>query len=113
MSDIVYVNEAEGIKRVMNNTKLYIKLLNMFKADTNLNTLYAYASVQDWEKAREAAHSLKGIAANLSLTELYNQSINIEAQLKAKSLDSDSLENLKFCFDETLAAVDRILMQNG
>jgi HPt (histidine-containing phosphotransfer) domain-containing protein len=109
MADIVYVNDAEGVKRVMNNSKLYAKLLNKFKTDTNLDEIIAFSDAQDWEKAQAAAHTIKGIAANLSLTELFNQSLDVETQIKGKSLKPESLENLKLCFTETLAAVDKVI----
>jgi HPt (histidine-containing phosphotransfer) domain-containing protein len=111
MADIVYINDAEGVKRVMNNSKLYAKLLNKFKADTNLDELIAFSDAQDWEKAQAAAHTIKGIAANLSLTELFHQSLDVETQIKGKSLNPESLENLKLCFAETLAAIDKVIVQ--
>ena len=111
MADVVYINDEEGKKRVMNNGKLYAKLLTKFKTDTNLNDLVAFAGAQDWEKAQGAAHTIKGIAANLSLTELFNQSLDVETQIKGKSLKPESLENLKTCFTETIAAVEKVIAQ--
>ena len=111
MADVIYINEEEGKKRVMNNGKLYARLLTKFKNDTNLNELLAFAEAQDWEKAQGAAHTIKGIAANLSLTELFNQSLNVESQIKEKSLNSESLENLKLCFSETLLAIEKVITQ--
>jgi len=111
MSDVVYVNEEEGKKRVMNNGKLYAKLLTKFKTDTNLVDLITSAGAQDWEKAQAAAHTIKGIAANLSLTELFNQSLDVETQFKGKSLKPESLESLKTCFTETVAAVDNVIVK--
>ena len=113
MSDIIYINEEEGKKRVMNNAKLYIKLLGKFKDGTNLDDLLAYASAQDWENAQGAAHTIKGVAANLSLTELFNQSLDVETQLKGKSLNPESLEKLKSCFNETLAEVEKVIVRNA
>ena len=113
MADVVYVNEEDGKKRVMNNGKLYAKLLTKFKTDTSLNELIASADAQDWEKAQVAAHTIKGIAANLSLTELFNQSLDVETQFKGKSLNPESLENLKTCFTETLAAIEKVISQNA
>ena len=109
MADVVYINEEDGKKRVMNNSKLYAKLLTKFKADTNLTDLVTFAGVQDWEKAQAAAHTIKGIAANLSLTELFNQSLDLETQIKGKSLNPESLENLKTCYAETLIAVEKVI----
>ena len=113
MAEIVYINEEEGKKRVMNNVKLYVKLLTKFKDGTNLDDLLAFASAQDWENAQGAAHTIKGIAANLSLTELFNQSLDVETQIKGKSLDPQSLDNLKSCFAETMTAVSKVIEQNA
>ena len=111
MADIVYINADEGKKRVMNNGKLYAKLLTKFKTDTSLDDLYAFAEAENWEKAQIAAHTLKGIAANLSLTELFNQSLDVETQIKGKSLKTESLENLKTCFAETIVQVEKVITQ--
>ena len=113
MADFVYINEEEGKKRVMNNVNLYVKLLNKFKDGTNLDSLINYVESQDWENAQSAAHVIKGVAANLSLTELFNQSLDIEAQLKNKSLKGESLESFKTCFAETIIAVDKVIAQNA
>ena len=109
MTGVVYINEEEGKKRVMNNGKLYVKLLTKFKDDTNLNDLVTSLEAQDWEKAHAAAHTIKGVAANLSLTELYNQSFDLENQVKGKSLKPESLENIKLCFNETLTEVEKVI----
>ena len=112
MSDVVYINAEDGKKRVMNNGKLYAKLLNKFKTDTNLEALCSFAETQEWEKAQAAAHTIKGIAANLSLVELFNQSLDVETQIKGKSLKPESLDNLKACFAETLVHVEKVIAQN-
>ena len=113
MSEVVFVNEEEGKKRVMNNGKLYAKLLTKFKTDTNLNDFVDFVEAQNWEKAQVVIHTVKGIAANLSLTELFNQSIDVEAQIKGKSLKQESVENLKACFDETLIHVEEVIAKNA
>ena len=113
MSDVVFINEEEGKKRVMNNGKLYAKLLTKFKTDTNLNDLVDFVETQNWEKAQVIIHTIKGIAANLSLTELFNQSIDVEAQIKGKSLKQESLESLKACFTETLVEVEKVIARNA
>ena len=113
MAEILYIDEEDGKKRVMNNTKLYTKLLTKFRTDTKLDNLENYAEAENWEKAQAEAHTLKGIAANLSLTELFKQSLEIETQLKAKCLKPESMENLKQCFAQTIIAADRIIAQNA
>jgi len=113
MTDVVFINEEEGKKRVLNNSKLYANLLNKFKTNTNLNNLLDFADAQDWENAKAAIHTIKGVAANLSLTELFNQSLDVETQLKGRSLKQGSLENLKTCFAETLIKVDEVIARNA
>jgi HPt (histidine-containing phosphotransfer) domain-containing protein len=109
---VVYINAEEGKKRVMNNAKLYVKLLTKFRADTNLDELCAAVEAQDWEKAQGAAHTIKGVAANLSFTELFKQSLEVETQIKGKSLNRESFESLKTCFSVTLTEIDKVIAQN-
>ncbi|MDR2786385.1 MAG: Hpt domain-containing protein [Treponema sp.] len=107
--DRVYVDEADGIKRVMNNTKLYVRLLTKFKNENNLNDLNSFLGAGDLEKAQAAAHTIKGIAANLSLTALFQQSLEIETQIKNKAVDQGTVDSLNGIFAETLAEVDKVL----
>ena len=109
MAELVYINEEEGKNRVMNNGKLYARLLAKFRDDTNFDELGAFIQAQDWEKAQSAAHTIKGVAGNLSLTELYNQSLDVETQIKGKSLNPDSLDKLKLCLAETLKAAEEVI----
>jgi len=109
MADLVYINEAEGKKRLMNNDKLYAKLLSKFRTETNLEDLFTYADAQDWEKTQIEIHTIKGVAANLSLIELFNQALVLETQVKEKSLNPGTLENLKTCFDETVSQADKVI----
>ena len=110
---VEYVNEEEGKKRVMNNGKLYAKLLAKFKVDTNLSTFVDLVEAQNWEKAQIAIHTIKGIAANLSLTELFNRSIDVEAQVKGRALKPGALEGLKTCHAETLIEVEKVIAKNA
>jgi len=113
MADVIYINEEEGLKRVMNNGKLYARLLTKFKNDTNINDLIAFSGAEDWEKAQGAAHTIKGIAANLSLTQLFNLSLDVETQLKGKSVKSESLDSIKTCFAETLLEVEKVIAKHA
>jgi HPt (histidine-containing phosphotransfer) domain-containing protein len=111
--EVIYVNMAEGVKRVMNNTKLYIKLLTKFKNDTKLDDLEAALGTGDMEKAQAAAHTIKGLAANLSLSELWKQSLELETQIKAKAVNPAQMEIVKNAFAQTLQEVDKVITQNG
>jgi len=110
---LVYVDLDEGVKRVMNNLKLYVKLLTKFKADANMADLSASLDAGDLEKAQGQAHTIKGIAANLSLTELFKQVLELENQIKARAVDPNQTELVKTIFAATILEVDRIIAKNG
>ena len=110
--DVVYINVEEGTKRVMNNTKLYARLLTKFKSDTSMSELDASLTAGDMEKAQIAAHTLKGLAANLSLIELFKQSLELETQIKARAVNPDQITTLKDTFARTLTEIDKVIAQN-
>lgn len=109
--NVVYINIEEGSKRVMNNTKLYSKLITKFKDDNNMAEIEAAVNAGDLEKAQTAVHTLKGLAANLSFTELYKQSLALETQIKEKNVNPDQLTILKVVFTETLSEIDKVISQ--
>ena len=109
MADVVYVNVEEALKRVMNNSKLLAKLLKKFKDDRNIIDLEASLAAGDLPKAQINAHTLKGLAANLSLTELYKQVLELETQIKAGSVVPGQLDTVKSVYSETLVEVDKVI----
>jgi len=110
---IVYIDMADGVKRVMNNTKLYVKLLTKFKDDTKTDDIEAALAAGDMEKARNAVHTLKGVAANLSLVELFKQSLELETQIKAGAVNPAQMETLKTVFTATMQEVSKVIAENG
>ena len=109
----VYVNFEEGVKRVMNNAAFYLKMLGKFLADPSLNELEAALAEGDLEKAYSSVHTLKGLAGNLSLIELANQSLELENQIKAKDINPGQLDILKAAHAQTLTEVQKVLDQHG
>jgi len=111
LEDVVYVDEAEGLNRISQDTKLYVRLLDKFKAFFNSKLDELIANLEEGKngEAQAIAHALKGSAANLSLTELYRQSSNVESQIKNNSVSPESLQNIKVCFDNTLNAIDAVI----
>jgi HPt (histidine-containing phosphotransfer) domain-containing protein len=107
--DKVYVDEADGIKRVMNNAKLYVKLLTKFRNENNLDELNSFLESGDLEKAQASAHTIKGIAANLSLAALFQQTLEVETHIKNKVVDRGVVDSLNTIFAETLLEIDKVL----
>ncbi|MDR0669911.1 MAG: Hpt domain-containing protein [Treponema sp.] len=105
----IYINTEEGLKRLMNNGKLYARLLGKFRADTTFADLAANLSAGDLEKARISAHTLKGMAASLSLTELFEQVRDLEGRIKERAVEEDALDKVKNAYDETIARLDEVI----
>ncbi len=66
------VNVKEGLGRCLNNEGFYLRMVNKALDDEeNFRRLSAAVAAGDKAAAFEAAHALKGVAGNLSLTPLY------------------------------------------
>ena len=63
-------NTEEGLGRCMNNEAFYLRLVGMALQDGNYEALRTSLEAGDLKAAFEAAHSLKGVLANLALTPL-------------------------------------------
>ena len=65
-------NTEEGLQRCMNNEAFYLKLVNRFMESNDFPKLKESINNNDLEEGFKAAHALKGVLGNLSLTPLYN-----------------------------------------
>ena len=64
-------NVDEGLGRCMNNEALYTRFVGKCMEDSNFGKLKEALDQEDWTGAFEAAHALKGVLGNLSLTPIY------------------------------------------
>ena len=64
-------NTEEGLARCMNNADFYLRMVRMAMADQNFATFQEALEEKNLDRAFEAAHALKGILGNLSLTPIY------------------------------------------
>ncbi|MDR2110791.1 MAG: Hpt domain-containing protein [Spirochaetaceae bacterium] len=110
---VVYIDTEDGLKRLVGNTKLYVKLLNKFKVEADLEGILSALRGGDYEDAQVKAHTLKGIAANLSLKELFLQTQKLEAQIKNKSVDPEMPGTIRACYGETVQYVDKVTARYG
>ena len=61
-------NVEEGLGRMMNNEGFYLRMVGMGIDDKNYQRLENAIAENDLNAAFEAAHALKGVLGNLSLT---------------------------------------------
>jgi len=86
-------------------------LCGMFLEDKSYETLSAALSGKDYPAAFESAHTLKGVAANLGFTRLYDVSSALTESLRGGTPkgDVDGLyEKVKYEYDLTLTAVKEL-----
>ena len=113
MADIVYIDQEDGKKRVMNNAKLYARLLGKFRDETTLEPVFAALEAGNYEEAQVLAHTIKGVTANLSIKDLNEKVVALEAQIKAKSVDPHTIEAVKASFAATLPELERVMAENA
>lgn len=65
------ISAGEGLARFSGNAALYEKYLKRFPGDESFAAMCAAIDAGDAGAAFDAAHTLKGITGNLSMTRLY------------------------------------------
>jgi HPt (histidine-containing phosphotransfer) domain-containing protein len=80
MDNLIDVNDA--LARLGNNKKLYGMLLKKFDGNAMLDDLTSKLANGDTAGAQAQAHTIKGLAANLSLQDLRFKAEAIEQKLK-------------------------------
>ena len=64
------VDVDSGMERFMGNKDLLMRFLRKFPGDNNYRDIVSSLESGDYETAFRAAHTLKGLCGNLSLTKL-------------------------------------------
>jgi HPt (histidine-containing phosphotransfer) domain-containing protein len=108
---LTYIDVNDGLKRMMNNTKFYTKMLGKFRNEATVATVESAMNEGNMEKAKIAVHLLKGLSANLSFPELFKQSSELEKQIKEKPIEPDQIETLKTVYEKTLTEIDKVTEQ--
>lgn len=80
-----------AMERFLDDEDLYEKCLLTFVDDESFAGLKEAIDNKDYEQAFNCAHTLKGVAANLGLTPLYDAIVGIVEPLRAK--DYSDLDN--------------------
>lgn len=108
-----YVNEVEGLGRVLNNKGLYVKMLGSFISKPYLEDLLGAIEKSDFQAATLTAHSIKGVAANLSFPALYEKMQALESELKNGQAQSFDLDGVKEIMEKTLTHINEIIAENS
>ena len=82
-------NYEEVLGRFAGNKMLVEKFARKFLDDPSYQTLVDTMDKADYEEAFRAAHTLKGVVANMGLTPMYNAVCVIVEPLRVKRGDGD------------------------
>ena len=107
--DAPLIDEAEALQRLGGNKTLYGRVLKSFLTDKAQGNLRDAMAEGDMEKARLSSHSIKGMAANLSLKALYGKAADLENALKAGSADMALYQLCEDCIEQTKSAIEAYL----
>lgn len=103
------IDMGEALERMMGNEALLERLLGKFPDDPQYPTLCAALGCGDMERATAAAHTLKGVCGNLSMTELFRLfTAQVEA-LRAGDLSAarSLMEQIALAYARVTAAIRR------
>ena len=105
-----YLNTEKALERIRGNVKLFKTLLTHFLATrSQLEQLQKEIEANDREGASKSVHALKGVAANLSMTTLYDLCPPFEALLKTDDDVSESMAAFSSAYEKTVECVNTIL----
>ncbi len=101
------VNISEGVHRLSGNKKLYANLIEKFYKNNFdvIDSIHASIRNENLEETIRLAHTIKGVAGNLGMNNLYEISRQLEEELK-KNNNSDG--TLKLFEEETESILSEI-----
>lgn len=98
------IDYDDGLNRFVGNKDLYEKFLLSFKDDPSYTQMITAINAQDTDTAFNAAHTLKGLCGNLSMTELYNAVCVLVEELRV-----NDLSNIKNSLPPVTAAYQKLV----
>jgi len=106
------MNINDAMARLNNNKRLYLMLLKKFDGKSMLEDLVTKIKSGDVAAAEASAHTIKGVAANLSLAELRFKSEEIDNRLKGGDINIDTAD-IELCVQKTVEAVNAWVAENS
>ena len=103
-----FVDVQDALKRIGGSMDLYKRLLKQFTGGDHISPLEEALSVGAMDEASRLIHTLKGVAANLSLKKLSSSASELEHKIKDGISHSDTLAELKNIYYTTSQEIAKI-----
>lgn len=109
------IDVASALERMMGSEALLERLLGKFLDDPQYSALRAALEAGDAERAVSAAHTLKGVCGNLSMTDLYGLFTRQVDALRAGDLPlaRGMMEEIAPAYERVTAAIRRRTDEGG
>jgi CheY-like chemotaxis protein/HPt (histidine-containing phosphotransfer) domain-containing protein len=106
-----YIDVQSGLNRLCENKKLYGRLLTNFMETVKTDALKAAVAENNLIAARDAAHAIKGTAANLSLIGCYKTALDLENALHENKPELCKIltDELDIIFKRTVGLAARLI----
>lgn len=93
----------KGLAMCMGNEALYLRLVGSVPGESRFDDLAKAIGARDYDSAFDAAHALKGVLGNLSLTPLFDKASEITELLRSRT-DTD----YSFLLAQLMQAKDKL-----
>ena len=102
---------SDGLKRLQGNKRLYRNLLLRFATDYRgvANDIRIALDAKDFELTHSLVHNIKGLAGNLSATDLQAASVNLEKLVKGVEKKAPPAQELNLKLSELETALNQAL----
>lgn len=104
-----YIDVESGLKRLMNNKKLYFTMLENFSKKAMVDELIANIHEGDLQKVMNTAHAIKGVTGNLALNELNAVVLDVESQAKQNEQCAEFIDRLSKTMELTTSCMQKLL----
>lgn len=100
----------ENVFAVLYDDDLILHFISCFKSDDSYYMLMEALKKSDIKACFEAAHRLKGVAASLGFTELYDAVNELSDGLKCDNihLSKDAIQKVKTTYERLMCFINRL-----
>ena len=104
-----YVDMQDALKRIGGSLDLYKRLLKQFTDGNHIDPMEEALSTGALQEASHLTHTLKGVAANLSLLKLAEDARKLEEDVKNNLDYTNAFAELKNTYHITSQEISKIL----
>ena len=108
----MYVDMDGALQRMRGNKKLYARMLELFLQGTEVQAFEEHYAAGDMEAAGRDVHAIKGVTGNLSLTPLFDASVELLGLLRAGETPSpEKAAEFRVIYDATRNETEAVIAQ--